>query len=199
MKTLNQLFKNINSSISYLNELTDELIELGKRMASSILKKYDIKNVTLDDLEDYILFVINYIYENYNESKKDFEKYVRYVMYKRLTSKILDMSFAYATISASLDEILEDGTPIIELISDEDEDSIPNSISMNEFNFKMSSPKLNDSATDRIKKKVYFLMHVGYSTEEIKKILKLSENQYRYIVKLINADAKNLKMEYELK
>ena len=109
-------------------------------------------------------------------------------MYKRLVSKMTDSYLSKSRVVTSLDDTTEDGIPFIELIADSNIKNIPDDISINEMNLMISSPKSNDNNTNRTKKRVYRLLNAGYSSSEIKRILKLNENQFRYILKLINED-----------
>lgn len=189
MKTdLNDLFALSQIDDAYLGLLTDELLDKGKRIASSIIQSKKLYCFVIEDIEDYILDIIVYILANYRNKSKTFEEFAMYVMYKRLVSKMTDSYLSKSRVVASLDDTTEDGIPFIELIADSNIKNIPDDISINEMNLMISSPKSNDNNTNRTKKRVYRLLNAGYSSSEIKRILKLNENQFRYILKLINED-----------
>ena len=179
--------------------LVKRLFQIGKRMAYSIFTKYQVNNVTIEDVEDYILEIIYYIFETYEPRGKTFDECSRYILYKRLTSKIMGMAVANNLNSKSLDDILEDGTPIIELIPNKDCFDIPNEISLNELDLIMSSPKVSDSKSQKLQKKIYKLQNEGYSSRDIKEILNITENQLRYLIEKNNKNIKELEFKIKMK
>lgn len=198
-KNKQSLFDGAKTNSAFLFELTKMLLEMGKKMAISIIKKYGIYNVVVEDIEDYILYVINSIYETYDYKHENFDEYAKYVLYRRIESKIIDLSHTFDMRIQSLDQILSDGTPLIELISDDEAATIPEEISSKEFRLRMSSPKATDSRIVRKKRKVYNLYTAGYTSKEIMQILDLTEGQYRYIIKLLIKEIKDFKIRIEEK
>lgn len=194
-----KLFEHAKSNAGYFKELTKELIEMGKKMAISIIQKNGLRYITVDDVEDYILDIIWYIYANYDEKETSFSEFSKYVMYKRLVSKMIDSYVARSMVIGSLDDVTDDGTPILELIEDTNLKHIPDDISFDEAHLKICSPKSSDSNTQRTKKRVYNLINAGYSSKEIKKFLKINESQLRYLLKLINEDIKNVQNKIDCK
>ena len=198
-KSINSLFEEAKNNEAVLEELTKVLLKRGHQAVQTITSKNNLICTPMVDEEGYILEVINYIYGHYQSTKKSFEEYAIYVLYKRLTSMVVNACSSYGRMVDSLDLFLEDGTSIYELIPASDSSSIPDEISLEELHLKMSSPKPTDRERDRLKRKVYLLKNAGFSTNEIKKHLNISENQYRYLLELINADLKDLENHIELK
>lgn len=188
-KDINYLFAMAKQNQAFLYELTNQLMSLGRKVANSIIKKYAVYNVILDDVEDLILYLVYYVFCSYIGNPRGFERYARFVFYKRLTSAIIDKCIASSMKIDSLDDELMDGTPIIEMIPDQ-KPSIPDQVSLNEAKLRLASPKASDNEIERKKHKVFNLQCAGYSSREIMKILHLSEGQYRYLLKLLNEDAK---------
>ena len=196
---LDKLFEHAQVNTGYLRELTNELIKMGEKMAMSIIRKNGMRYLTVDDVEDYILEIITYLYLNYKDDQTSFTEFAKYVMYKRLVSKMVDSYFSRSMVVGSLDDVTDDGTPIMELIEDSNVKPIPDGISFDEEHLKICSPKSNDSNTQRTKKRVYNLVNAGFTTKEIKKILNISESQLRYLLKLINDDIKNVQNKIDCK
>ena len=182
---LNHLFMLAKKDEAYLDILTKALLEKGKRMAISIIKSSSQHCFTYEDMEDYILDIIVYILASYSGKTKTFEEYSSFVMYKRLVSKMQDSYLSRAMFAQSLDDLTDDGIPVIELIEDKNIKNIPDQISLNELDLRMCSPKNNDTFTERAKKRIIVLLKAGYTSSEIKKILKLTEGSYRYILSLV--------------
>ena len=193
------LFEGAKTNSAFLYELTKMLLEMGKKMARSIINKYGLRNVIVEDIEDYILYIINLIYETYDSTQENFDKFAEYVLYKRIETKIFEICNKFQAQIQSLDDVLDDGTPIIELIPDDETAPIPEEISSNEFHLRMSSPKATDSKIMRKKRKVYNLYTAGFTSKEIMKILDLTEGQYRYILKLLSKEIKDFKIRIEEK
>jgi len=200
MKTdINNLFVAAKNNDAALKELTEILFSYGKAISKSIIDKFNIYNVAIEDIEDYILFVINYVYVSYIPTKKTFNEYVTFVMHKRLTSKIFELSSTPCYQKISLDQQFDDNNSLYEVIEDKSVNSIPEEISYNEFHFRMASPKAAENSVELKKKKLYALEELGYTGSEIMKTLKISEGQYRYLKTLIKKDLKDFKNKMELK
>lgn len=197
-KDINYLFAMSKQNQAFMYELTERLIDLGKRIARSIFKKYVIYSVILEDVEDLILHLVYQIYLTYVGSYSGFERYARYYFYKRLTSAIVDKCISSSMRVESLDDLLSDGTPIIEMIPDQ-KPSIPDQLSYEEVKLRLSSPKSNDREIERTKRKVFNLQCAGYSSKEIMKLLHLSEGQFRYLIKMLNDDAKIIQYKIDIK
>lgn len=197
-KSINALFEASLTNPGALEDLTNLLIKRGRVAVQAIATKHNLICTPNVDTEGCILEVVNYIYQHYIPSKKTFEEYAVYVMYKRLTTKIVNACTSYGRIIESLDEVLSDGTPLIELIPNPDI-AIPEDVSLKELHLRMSSPKATDHGKDRLKRKVYTLKNLGFSSTEIKHYLGLSENQYRYLVDLLTEDMKDFENKIEMK
>ncbi|MBQ0009472.1 MAG: hypothetical protein KBS97_04315 [Firmicutes bacterium] len=182
---INNLFQLSKKDDAYLDVLTKELINKGKRLAVSIIKTSGLHCFVLEDFEDYILDIIVYILANYNSKTKTFDEFATYVLFKRITSKIKDSYLSRSMFVCSLDDLTDDGVPYIELFPDKNIINIPDEISYEELNLKMCSPKNNDTETQRTKKRILVLLKAGYTSAEIKKILNLTEGSYRYILSLV--------------
>lgn len=190
---LDRLFEQAKNNSAMLNELTECLMSEGRKAVQSIIRRYNVVCTANVDTEGFILEVINYIYSNYQEGRISFEKYARYVMNKRLTSMIVSACSLSTRISYSLDTSLPDGTPIIEILPSTGNSTIPDEISYDDYNLILSSPKADVSKTTNfLKNNVRSLRMKGYSSKEIQKLLKINENQYRYIIKLIGKDIQNI-------
>ena len=198
-KELSSLFIAAKSNEAALERLTDELLSYGKSVAKNIMHRYNIFNLVVEDIEDYILFVIKRIYDNFEPNIKNFNDYVTFVMYRRLTSKILEMCSVSTSQVTSLDEDLDESFSYYDIIEDKNCASIPDTISYNEFQLKMSSPNAKDHPMDAKKKKVYALEQLGYSGKEIMQMMKMSEGTYRYIKSLIKEDLEIAKIKMDIK
>lgn len=196
---VNELFVVSKNNPAALEELTDILTSYGISLAKHLFYKFGVYNLTIDDLEDYILFIVNMIYNSYIPGKKSFSDFVKFIMYKRLTSRIIDLCNELGLQTYSLDEAYDETNCLYEIIEDKNCCSIPDLISLDEFNYKMSSPEAKDSLIDLKKKKVFSLESKGYSGKEIMKLLNLTEGQYRYLKSLIQQDIDLLKIKMELK
>lgn len=199
IKELSSLFIAAKSNEAALERLTDELLSYGRSVAKNIMHRYNVFNLVVEDIEDYILFVIKRIYDNFEPNIKNFNDYVTFVMYRRLTSKILEMCSVSTSQVKSLDEDLDDSFSYYDIIEDKNCVSIPDTISYNEFQLKMSSPNAKDHPMDSKKKKVYTLEQLGYSGKEIMKMMKMSEGTYRYIKSLIKNDIEIEKFKMDIK
>ena len=198
-KDINVLFQCAQNSENALRELTDVLMSYGKAVTKSLINRYSIYNITVDEVEDYILALVNDIITNYIPGRVSFKDYVMFVMYKRLTSKLIELCSKKVASVVSLDDCFDDDTPYYDIIEDKKCESIPESISYDEFHFSMSSPRLTDDPISIKKKKVYALEEQGYTGIEIIQLLKLSEGQYRYIKSLIKKDLELMKNKMDLK
>ena len=198
-KDVNHLFVVAKNNSAALKELTDILTSYGRSVTKSIFTKYGIFNLTYEDTEDYILYIIVYIYNTYIPNKKSFKDYVTFVMFKRLTTKIIELCKTNNLQVASLDETFDDESTLYEVIEDKTCHSIPESISFDEFHMKMASPNALDNSLEIKKKKLFILEEHGYSGDEIMEILKLSPGQYRYIKSLIKNDLEIEKIKLDLK
>ena len=199
LKSINSLFEASLTNPGALEELTNLLIKRGEKVVQTIVLKHNLICTPIVDEEGCVLEVINYIYQHYIPSKKTFEEYATYVMYKRLTTKIVSACTGYGRPIESLDSLLNDGTPIIELIPNSAINAIPEDISVEELHLKMSSPKANDCQRDRLKRRLYSLKNLGFTSNEIKHYLRLSENQYRYLLGLLTEDVKKFENKIEMK
>lgn len=198
-KRLNSLFLVAKNNDDALKELTNLLLILGKRMAQNIIRKFGIFSFRFEDIEDYILFIINYIYNNYDSSKHSFGEYASFVMYKRLTTRIIDSTNSNYSKIESLDDINDDGLIIYETIANPNEVPIPDLVSEREYHLKMSSPRASDSSIERKKKLVFNLIAKGYTGNEIMKILRITLGQFTYLKKQIKNDNTNNEFKIELK
>lgn len=196
---IDALFDDAKSSEVALKILTDELMSYGKSVTKSIINRYSIYNITIDEVEDYILSIVNDVIRNYHKNNLTFKEYVVFVMYKRLTSKLIELCNNKWSQVISLDENFDDDTPLYDVIEDKTCGSIPESISYNEFQLKMSSPHAKDDPLESRKKKVYTLEQQGYSGIEIMALLHISEGQFRYIQSLIKEDLELMKKKMALK
>ena len=197
---ISNLFCAAKTNNAALEELTNCLFNYGKKISKSIMIKYGIYNLTIEDLEDYILFLINYVYTTYVPDKhKTFYEFTIFVMQKRLTSKIIELCKQLSLQCQSLDEDFLDGNTFHDLIEDNSCLSIPEQVSMDEIHLKMSSPLATDDLFETRKKKVYMLQSAGYSSTEIMKKLRLTEGQYRYIKNAIKKDLKSFTNKIEVK
>ena len=151
-----------------------------------------------DDVEDYILYITYVVLKDYDESKGKFSDFATYVFTKRLTTKLVNICSRHDLKVGSLDENLQDGTPLMEIIEDKTSPTIPQQVSFNNFRLEISSPKSN-TEQERNKTKVIKLLEAGYTGCEIMKILCLTKGKYRYIRDLIEQDLKLSKIKMELK
>lgn len=198
-KNISTLFIAAKSNEGALEVLTNELLSYGKSVAKSIMHRYNVFNLVVEDIEDYILFVIKRIYDNFEPNIKNFNDYVTFVMYRRLTSKILEMCSVSTSQVTSLDEELDESYSFYDIIEDKNCPSIPDTVSFNEFQLRMSSPNADDDQTETKKKKVFALEQLGYSGREIMKMMRLSEGTYRYIKTLIKNDIEIEKFKMDIK
>lgn len=196
---INHLFVVAKNNTAALKELTNMLFKYGLALARNIIQKYRAYKIGIEDIEDYILEIINYVYLNYEPGKKSFSDYVSFVLYKRLTSKIVELYASSNLKVISFDDTIDETFSVHEVIEDRSCNSIPDEISLSEFNLRMSSPNASDSSIDLKKKKIYSLEQIGYSGPEIIKLLRLTEGQYRYLKSLIKEDIKMEKMKIDLK
>ncbi len=197
---VDNLFKvSQNGDNRALQELTNYLFNYGRKVAKSLMEKMSIYNITLDDIDDYILFIINYVYTSFSSETKSFFDFAKFVLNKRLTSKLVELCKIFSVQGKSLDETTSDGTSLYELVEDCNCASIPEQISFEEIHLQMSSPKATDDAIEIKKKRVFMLQSAGYNSMEIMRRLRLTEGQYRYIKKLIQKDLESMKLKIELK
>lgn len=179
-------------------DLVDALIDTGKRLTRYLIKKLNCYNILVDDVEDYILYITYVVLKDYDESKGKFSDFATYVFTKRLTTKLVNICSRHDLKVGSLDENLQDGTPLMEIIEDKTTPTIPQQVSFNNFRLEISSPKSN-TEQERNKTKVIKLLEAGYTGCEIMKILCLTKGKYRYIRDLIEQDLKLSKIKMELK
>lgn len=199
MNRLDELYFLACNDSASKNFLIHELINLGKRIAKQKIAKLMIYNVQYEDIEDYVLYIANKILINYTNDKGLFSDYASYVFGKRITTKIVNLCQTYGKKLASLDAVLEDGTPLIEMVQDSKYPSIAEEISLNELKSLMSSPNVKNSKVEKLAKKVYEHINAGYLPSEIMQKFKLSKGQYRYIRALIAKEISDYKNRLELK
>lgn len=199
MRNINLLFQKAKTDAAYLNELVNSLIKLGRKIANIIISKYFIYNISVEDVDDYILYLVNYILNEYKPDTQTFEQYANFVFSRRLTTKIIDMFMTFDLKISSLDDQLEDGTPLMDIIPNKNVHHIPDEISLKELELEMSSPKATDNKTNRLQRKVFKLQKAGFSNREIKEILGITEDQIRYLIKLNNKGIKEFEFKIKIK
>lgn len=188
-RTINDLFLLAKKDESFLGELTDRLIIYGENIAKITLKRLNIYNIAIEDLQDYILFIVYYIYINYKSESVNFQNYARFVFKKRLTSKIMELINSFAMKSYSLDDVLDDGTPLVETIP-ANLKSVPDLVDLNDLRLSMSSPKRKLKGQEKLMQMIYTLRCQGYTRNEIMDMLHLTLGRYRYLSRLISSDLK---------
>lgn len=192
---IDELFlKTTEGNAEAKEQLSTEFLKLAKLTANSILNKYNIRNVSLDDLEDCFLDIYMQILEDYKPSKQCFSVYLDFVLKKRIQSYMHETCFKRNRRWTSLDSTDSEGQSLKDVIEDKSIVPIPESYSIESLKLKMCSPKHTDNKTEKLMKKVAYLLFEGYSYKEIEEELNLSRSQVRYLRKKIieqNADQLN--------
>lgn len=199
MKNLNTVFSSWKNRRTNIDIFYDEFANYCSKLTRKILNNYNLTKVATTDFEDLIPQIFMYVTKSYDPKRMPFDKYVAYILGKRLSNEIVQTYFADGKYLISLDQETEDGTPIIELIEDTNLIPIQEQVNFDLCKLELCSPKAEESIKDRRCRQIIDLTIQGYQRREIMKKLNIDLSQFRSYQNTIKKDKKYNAFKMDLK
>lgn len=162
------------------NRLYEEYIRQARIITVGILRNLPKKiNVEIGQIEVqlYELFIKMLI--NFDFGRGTFSAYMRFNLQKKINHEIKKEIAELSKILYSLDEIVEDIGPKVELLTYPDDKTIEQQIAEKDFKFYMASPNKSKDKNN-LNKEVTRMLYLGYKKEEIAEKLKTTVGKVRY-------------------
>jgi len=179
--------------------LYEEFVNKAKYVLRSTLRNSLNIPVIPDDFSDYIDSLFFKAINEYDPERGSFSWYVDYLINRRMEDQAIKAIVRNKVDYDYLDyeELME--TDCADYLPDPDQKSMSEYLAVENFKYKLASPKEHRTRKEKLEDKIMLLQYAGYKNVEIAKKFNMTINELRGHLKNIQKDEKIVKLKLELK
>lgn len=168
-------------------------------VAKSVLSNFKSSHIDCDEFTNVVSLLFIEAINHYDYNRAPFSLYIKYLIQLRFVRKIVQFVESDSEKAFSLDDCVDGETTYYDVIAGSSEQNEKFQTSLKNFKYTIASKSRSGGKKQKLFSNVKLLLYCGYSQEEMAKILNITRNDVRKLIKECKTDDSIIDLKLEMK